>query len=209
MIICSECGTLFESMLAACPNCGCPNEKRPVGESPAQAPQPQAENNNQRQAATGLQAPVGHRPEAHGYSGGENNLSAETTLNVIAYIILVVGIIAAIVIFFHTRETAKIIECYQDGSAADVYRWQGIGNSLEVAVISVALWALMRVISNISATLKEMKIRCESLFLCDPEALVFQWSDSVEMPHTDVSTLYFGWNRGMSVLSCYFESLKS
>lgn len=84
----------------------------------------------------------------------ELSLSEEMTLRTIADIVLVVGIISSLILFF----TITIINV--PGS----YSWEtktgfsaaGMVNTLGVLFSSIAVWAFFRVISNISISLKEL-----------------------------------------------------
>lgn len=83
----------------------------------------------------------------------ELSLSEEKTLKTIADIVLVVGIISSVILLF----TITIINVGE-------YSWEnefkfsasGLVNTLGVLFSSIAIWALLRVISNISISLKEL-----------------------------------------------------
>ena len=83
------------------------------------------------------------------------NDGAEKTLNTIATITLVCGIIAAVICF------ATL--CFQKVPAAGYtyitetkFDPSGLGIAFSVLIVSIATWALMQVFANISITLKEL-----------------------------------------------------
>ncbi len=89
--------------------------------------------------------------------------SAEGTLNTIAWITLIVGIIAAIICLCTVcwTTTTVVVEhyTYSDDITQDVTTFNPMGFAMTIGIFlsSLASWAFMRVISNISLTLKEIK----------------------------------------------------
>lgn len=92
----------------------------------------------------------------------ESNNSAENTLNVIAGITLWVGIIGTIFCLF-TLTTTKVVDpTYTYSIHYDtIFNPAGLAISIGVLFSTIVTWALLRVIANISTSLKEInsKIR--------------------------------------------------
>lgn len=89
----------------------------------------------------------------------ESNNSAENTLNVIAGITLWVGIIGTIFCLF-TLTTTKVVDTYSIHYDT-IFNPAGLAISIGVLFSTIVTWALLRVIANISTSLKEInsKIR--------------------------------------------------
>ena len=98
----------------------------------------------------------------------ENNVkkddnSAEETLNTIAWITLVVGIIATLICLFTVCWTTKTVVTqhftYSEDITKDVTTFNPMGFAMTIGIFlsSLASWAFLRVISNISLTLKDIK----------------------------------------------------
>lgn len=85
----------------------------------------------------------------------EVNYSAEKTLNTIATITLVCGIIASI-ICFATLCFQKVPKPGYSYITETVFEPSGLGIALAVLIVSIATWAMMKVFANISITLKEL-----------------------------------------------------
>ena len=83
------------------------------------------------------------------------NDGAEKTLNTVATIILICGIIASFICF--------VTLCFQKEPAVGYsyitetkFDPSGLGIAFSVLIISIATWAIMRVLANISITLREL-----------------------------------------------------
>lgn len=87
---------------------------------------------------------------------GSNN-SAENTLNVIAGITLWVGIIGTIFCLL-TLTTTKVVDpTYKYSIHYDtIFNPAGLAISIGVLFSTIVTWALLRVIANISTSLKEI-----------------------------------------------------
>lgn len=83
----------------------------------------------------------------------ELSLSEEKTLNVIANIVLILGIISSLILFF---TIALIHKSYLFGEDQTDLNTSGLVITLGVLLSSIAFWAFFRVISNISISLKEL-----------------------------------------------------
>lgn len=89
--------------------------------------------------------------------------SAEDTLNTIAWITLIVGIIAAIICLCTIcwTKTTVVVQhfTYSDDITKDVTTFNPMGFAMTIGIFlsSLASWAFLRVISNISLTLKDIK----------------------------------------------------
>lgn len=82
---------------------------------------------------------------------------AEYTLNTIAKVVLWVGIIGTIFCLF-TLTTTKVVDpTYKYSIHYDtIFNPGGLAISIAVLISSIITWALLRVIANISKTLKEI-----------------------------------------------------
>ncbi|MFZ2283033.1 MAG: hypothetical protein WAV86_04085 [Lutibacter sp.] len=82
----------------------------------------------------------------------------ENRLKGVADFILVLGIISAIIVFFTTtiitNKGSNEILSYDDST---IFVWTGFVSVITVLLFSIGVWAFLRVISNISITLKEIK----------------------------------------------------
>ena len=87
----------------------------------------------------------------------ESNNSAENTLNVIAGITLWVGIIGTI-FCLNTLTTTKVVDpTYKCSIHYDtIFNSAGLAVSIGVLFSAIVTWALLRVIANISTSLKEI-----------------------------------------------------
>ncbi len=79
--------------------------------------------------------------------------SHENTLNVIANVVLVVGIISTFVCSF----TIVIVEKPYYGYSREEPSLLGLGITVGILLTSLVIWASLRVLSNISVSLKEIK----------------------------------------------------
>ncbi len=93
------------------------------------------------------------------YSDAESN-AAESTLNVIAIIVLWAGIIGTVFCLF-TLTTTKVVDpTYHYSIHYDtVFNPAGLAISIGVLVSTLTTWALLRVVANISKTLKEINAK--------------------------------------------------
>jgi len=91
----------------------------------------------------------------------EELISDEITIKIIANIILIIGIISSIILLF----TVAIIQTKGKYSFEDknVISMSGLVITIGSLISSIALWAFLRVIGNISITLKEIKENKQSL----------------------------------------------
>ena len=85
----------------------------------------------------------------------ETNLSAENTLNGIAVFTLIVGIIGAIVCLF-TICWVEVPKAGYTYLTEKVFSGSGFATTIGILIGSLATWALLKVIANISITLKEI-----------------------------------------------------
>ena len=89
--------------------------------------------------------------------------SAENTLNTIAWITLIVGIIAALICLFTVCWTTTTVVTqhytYIPDETKDVTTFNPMGFAMTIGIFlsSLASWAFLRVISNISLTLKDIR----------------------------------------------------
>lgn len=74
------------------------------------------------------------------------NTTDEDILSSIAVVILVIGILSSIVLFA------------MSGNAGDDGKWSIIGVGVAVLISSIGAWALLKVISNISISLKKIAL---------------------------------------------------
>lgn len=90
------------------------------------------------------------------YESTTNN-AAENTLNVIAGIVLWVGIIGTVFCLF-TLTTTKVVDPNYTYSVhyKSIFNPAGLAVSIGVLLSSLATWAVLKVISNISISLKEI-----------------------------------------------------
>lgn len=86
-------------------------------------------------------------------STGDDN-SAENTLNVIAYIVLVFGVIAGLICLF---SICWIEDPRYHYHTKYIFNPTGFATTVAIFLSSIASWAIMRVLSNISKLLKEIK----------------------------------------------------
>ena len=84
----------------------------------------------------------------------ELSLGEEKTLKTIADIVLVVGIISSLILFF-TITIINVPGAYSFETKTG-FSASGLVNTLGVLFSSIAFWAFFRVISNISISLKEL-----------------------------------------------------
>ena len=86
-------------------------------------------------------------------------ITEENTLKVIANVILIVGIISSLILLF----TVAIIQIQIKGEYSfedkteTIFNASGFVITIGTFFSSIALWAFLRVIGNISITLKELK----------------------------------------------------
>lgn len=151
LIKCEECGMPFDGSLPSCPNCGCPNnnmladnnqQTTSVSES---GPAP-AQHYQQGYAQTTMRKSVQHYPP---------KLTAENTLKGIATFVLVLGIILSVVYLIVGIYAATKTRGLFSGSEASMII-QAIIRALMTFLFTLTVWALLRVVANISTTLKEM-----------------------------------------------------
>jgi len=86
-----------------------------------------------------------------------NNTTDEKTLKTIANLILVVGIISSLILLF-TVTFVKIPGKYSWENEM-AFNASGLVITIGTLFSSIGLWALLRVISNISISLKELNIK--------------------------------------------------
>lgn len=88
-------------------------------------------------------------------------ISDEKSLKTIANIILIVGIISSLILLF----TVTIIQVKGEYSFQNetIFSSSGLVITIGTLFSSIALWAFLRVIANISITLKELKENKQSL----------------------------------------------
>lgn len=93
------------------------------------------------------------------YSEPENNV-AENTLNVIAGLVLWVGIIGTIFCLF-TLTTTKVVDpTYHYSIHYDtIFNPAGLAISIGVLISTLTTWAVLKVVVNISKTLKEINTK--------------------------------------------------
>ena len=85
------------------------------------------------------------------------NNSAEKALNVIAYIVLWGGIIATVFCLFALTTTKVVDPTYTYSIHYDtIFNPGGLVISIGVFLSTLTTWALLRVIANISTTLKDI-----------------------------------------------------
>lgn len=79
----------------------------------------------------------------------------EDRLRLVANIILIVGVISAVILFFSTA----LVTIKGGASGADkiIFNWVGFVTVLTTLLYSFGVWAFLNVISNISISLKEIK----------------------------------------------------
>lgn len=111
-------------------------------------------------------------PEQNNTSEYETNANnaAENTLNIIANIVLWVGIIITIVCLF-TLTTNKVVDPaytyaieydiaqYETVQYKTVFNPSGLAVSIGVLLSSLTTWAVLKVITNISISLKEINAK--------------------------------------------------
>jgi len=96
---------------------------------------------------TNAETPISTTPKAETPKAeSSSDDSAESTLNVIAYITLIVGILAAVLYFFISAGIGEITSVV-------------LGEAFKIIFTSVVAWAVMRVLANISLTLKEINFK--------------------------------------------------
>ena len=87
-------------------------------------------------------------------SSNENNsVSAEETLNAIAYIVLILGLITGVICMC----TICFIDDPRPYHYEKMFNPSGFATTIAIFLTSLATWALFRVIANISMSLKEIK----------------------------------------------------
>lgn len=86
-----------------------------------------------------------------------SNNAAENTLNVIAGIVLWVGIIGTVFCLF-TLTTTKVVDPNYTYSVhyKSIFNPSGLAVSVGVLLSSLTTWAVLKVIANISISLKEI-----------------------------------------------------
>ena len=89
------------------------------------------------------------------------SISDEKSLKTIVNIILIVGIISSLILLF----TVTIIQVKGEYSFKNETIFSSSGFVITIGTLfsSIALWAFLRVIANISITLKELKENKQSL----------------------------------------------
>ena len=97
--------------------------------------------------------------ETSEYETNANN-AAENTLNVIAVTVLWVGIIGTLFCLF-TLTTTKVVDPYYTYSIHynTVFNPSGLAVSVGVLLSSLTTWAVLKVIANISISLKEINAK--------------------------------------------------
>lgn len=90
-------------------------------------------------------------------NGEKFSTSDETTLKIIANIILTVGIISSFILFFTI--TLITIPGEHTWESKTTFSASGFVSTLGVLFSSIAIWAFFRVISNISISLKELNTK--------------------------------------------------
>ena len=96
-------------------------------------------------------------PKAPSAPSQENgiDLSAEKTLNGIAVFTLIVGIIGALICLL-TICWVEVPKAGYTYLTEKVFSGSGFATTIGILIGSLATWALLKVIANISITLKEM-----------------------------------------------------
>ncbi len=84
----------------------------------------------------------------------ENN-TAESTIKTVATIILIFGIISSILCFF-TLSFQKLPREHYSFTEDTVFNPSGLVIAITVLLTSIATWAIMKVLANISITLKKI-----------------------------------------------------
>ena len=95
-------------------------------------------------------------PETEKDNNNQSN-AAENTLKVIATVVLWAGIIGTIFCLF-TLTTSKVVDpTYHYSTHYDtIFNPAGLAISIGVLVSTLTMWAMLKVIANISTTLKEI-----------------------------------------------------
>lgn len=88
-------------------------------------------------------------------SRDETNDGAEKTLNTIAVITLVVGIIATFICFF----ALCFVQVPHGYHTETEFSAGGLATTLTILIGSIATWAIMKVLANISISLKEINAK--------------------------------------------------
>ena len=89
--------------------------------------------------------------------------SAENTLNTIAWITLIVGILAALICLFTVCWTTTTVVTHHytyipdDTKEVTTFNPMGFAMTMGISLSSLASWAFLRVISHISLTLKDIR----------------------------------------------------
>lgn len=99
------------------------------------------------------ETPVAETPATEQEQNNEIDLSAEKTLNGIAVFVLIVGIIAALVCLF----TIVFVQNPEYKYHKELmFNASGFATTVEVIIGTLTGWALLKVVANISTSLKEI-----------------------------------------------------